>query len=162
MDAAAASQGLIERSAELAQIESALADAGRGHGRFVVIEGPAGIGKTVLLAEARAAAARAGLRVVRSRGTELEREFAFGVVRQLFEPALVDASEPERAELLHGSAGVAAGLLGLAGAPSAEGDRISGVDPSFVILHGLYWLCANLAAAGPVCLVVDDAHLADA
>ena len=38
----------------------------------------------------------------------------------------------------------------------------SGVDPSFAILHGLYWLCANLAAAGPLCLVVDDAHWADA
>ena len=38
----------------------------------------------------------------------------------------------------------------------------SGVDPSFAILHGLYWLCANLAAVGPLCLVVDDAHWADA
>ena len=38
----------------------------------------------------------------------------------------------------------------------------SGVDPSFAILHGLYWLCANLAATGPLCLVVDDAHWADA
>ena len=31
-----------------------------------------------------------------------------------------------------------------------------------MILHGLYWLCANLAAARPLCLVVDDAHWADA
>ncbi len=38
----------------------------------------------------------------------------------------------------------------------------SGVDPSFAILHGLYWLCANLTAVGPLCLVVDDAHWADA
>jgi DNA-binding CsgD family transcriptional regulator len=29
------------------------------------------------------------------------------------------------------------------------------------VLHGLYWLCANLAAQGPVVLVVDDAQWAD-
>ena len=57
---------------------------------------------------------------------------------------------------------MAAGLLGLPGAPAADGPPSSGVDPSFAILHGLYWLCANLAAAGPLCLVVDDAHWADA
>ena len=127
-----------------------------------MIEGPAGIGKTALLAAARTAAADGGMRVLRSRGTELERDFAFGVVRQLFEPALAEASEPERADLLQGAAGVAAGLLGLPGAPPADGPPASGVDPSFAILHGLYWLCANLAAAGPLCLVVDDAHWADA
>ena len=48
------------------------------------------------------------MRVVHARGTELERDFAFGVVRQLFEPALAEASESERADLLDGAAGVAA------------------------------------------------------
>ena len=84
------------------------------------------------------------------------------MVRQLFEPPLVEASELERADLLQAAAGVAAGLLGLPGAPPADAPPSSGVDPSFAILHGLYWLCANLAAAGPLCLVVDDAHWADA
>src|SRR5206468_5654158 len=51
---------------------------------------------------------------------------------------------------------------GLPGAPAADRRPSSGVDPSFAILHGLYWLCANLAGAGPLCLVVDDAHWADA
>ena len=34
-------------------------------------------------------------------------------------------------------------------------------DPSFAVLHGLYWLCANLAVERPLALVVDDAHWAD-
>src|SRR5919201_4541035 len=97
-DAAAAEQ-LLERSGELARIESAMAQACSGRGTFVVIEGPAGIGKTALLAAARTAAASAGMRVLRSRGTELERDFAFGVARQLVEPPLVDASDAERADL---------------------------------------------------------------
>ena len=46
-----------------------------------------------------------GMRVLRSRGTELEREFAFGVVRQLFEPPLAEADEPNAPNLLHGAAG---------------------------------------------------------
>jgi DNA-binding CsgD family transcriptional regulator len=162
MSQAAVTGQLLERSEELARIESALAAARSGRGRFVVVEGPAGIGKTALLAAARTAAADEGMRVLRSRGAELERDFAFGVVRQLFEPPLAGASELERADLLEAAAGVAAGLLGLPGAPPADGPATSGVDPSFAVLHGLYWLCANLAAVGPLCLVVDDAHWADA
>jgi hypothetical protein len=153
---------LLERSGELARIESALTEARSGSGTFVVIEGPAGIGKTSLLAATRAAALENGMRVLRARATELEREFAFGVVRQLFEPALVDASDAERAELLEGAAGVAAGLLGLGGRAIVDVRRGSEVDHSFAILHGLYWLCANLAVVGPLCVVVDDAQWADA
>src|SRR6266566_9143063 len=117
MREAAAPELLLERSEELARIESALAEARAGRGTFVVIEGPAGIGKTALLAAARKAAADGGMRVLRSRGTELERDFAFGVVRQLFEPPLAEASEVERADLLQSAAGVAAGVLELPGAP---------------------------------------------
>lgn len=162
MTEVAAGGQLLERSEDLARIGSALAEARSGRGSFVVVEGPAGIGKTALLAAARTAAAEEGMRVLRSRGTELERDFAFGVVRQLFEPPLAEASELERADLLDAAAGVAAGLLGLPGAPPAEGPPGSGIDSSFAVLHGLYWLCANLAAVGPLCLVVDDAHWADA
>src|SRR5215211_6391411 len=125
---------LLERGEELARIESALAEARAGRGAFVVIEGPPGIGKTALLAAARSAAAEGGMRVLRSRGAELERDFAFGVVRQLFEPPLAAAAEPERADLLHDAAGVAGGLLGLRGAPPGGGPPSWPVDPSFAIL----------------------------
>ena len=162
MNQATAPEQLLERGHELARIESVLAEARAGRGAFVVIEGPAGIGKTALLATARTAAKSEGMRVLRSRGAELERDFAFGVVRQLFETPLAEASEYERADLLQGTAGLAAGLLALPGAPPTTGQPSSGVDPSFAILHGLYWLCANLTARGPVCLVVDDIHWADA
>ncbi len=162
MGGAAATKPLLERGEELARVESALSEACAGRGRLVVVEGQAGIGKTALLSAAREAAADAGMRVLRSRGTELEREFAFGVVRQLFEPELAERSEVERAEILHDAAGDAASLLGLPGArPRAEATG-HGVDPSFAILHGLYWLAANLASDEPLCLVVDDAHWSDA
>src|SRR5436190_18203867 len=128
MKMAAATEPLLERNEELARIESALAEARAGRGTFVVVEGPPGIGKTAMLAAARTAATDGGMRVLRARGTELERDFAFGVMRQLFEPPLADASELERADLLHDAAGVAAGLLGLPGAPATESAASSSVD----------------------------------
>ena len=153
---------MLERRDERARIESALAEARGGRGSFVVVEGPAGIGKTALLGTARAAAATSGMRVLSARATELERDFAFGVVRQLFEPVLAEASEPELTHLLQADAGTAAALLGLPGAPNVDRSPSAQLDPSFAILHGLYWLCANLAASAPLCIVVDDAHWADA
>jgi hypothetical protein len=66
------------------------------------------------------------------------------------------------AELLRGPAGVAAGLLGLPGASERTEAAVADQDSSFAILHGLYWLCADLAERRPLCVVVDDAHWADA
>jgi DNA-binding CsgD family transcriptional regulator len=126
------------------------------------LEGPAGIGKTVLLAAARHLAEDGGFQLLRARGAELEREFAFGVVRQLVEPLLAAAPDGRRTSLLQGPPGVAARLLGLPGLPDGPGATAPiAPDPSFAVLHGLYWLCANLAADGPVALVVDDAQWAD-
>ena len=96
---------------------------------------------------------------MRARGAELEREFAFGVVRQLVEPALAGSPDRERARLLDGPPGVAARLLDLPGLADRAGPVAP--DPSFAVLHGLYWLCANMAAERPLALVVDDAHWAD-
>src|SRR5262249_32720716 len=126
---------LLERDDEVARIDSALSEACAGRGRLVVIEGPAGIGKTALMEAARGAAAASGMCVLRARGTELEREFAFGVVRQLFEPVLADASDSQRADLLDGGAALAAALLSLPGAASAADHAELAPDPSFAILH---------------------------
>lgn len=149
---------LLERERELRVLRALVQAASRGTGQLVVVEGAAGIGKTRLLAAARAAAERAGIRVLGARGSELEREFAYGVVRQLFEPVLAGAGRAERAELLTDAAGQAAVLFGKvddAAAPSTCG------DVSFATLHGLFWLAANLCAHGPLMLAVDDLHWSD-
>jgi DNA-binding CsgD family transcriptional regulator len=157
---------LLERSGELESLHDAIADARRGSGRLVIIEGPAGIGKTALLALAREAAAEAGLRVLSGRGLELEHEFAFGVARQLFELPLARATPEEQHRLLSGAAGLTRPLLGL---ERRDDSRSSGSAPSqrpardigFTLSHGLYWLTANLAEAGPLMIAVDDAQFAD-
>src|SRR3954462_1254142 len=148
---------LLEREAELAALEAMLGAAQVGDGRLVVVEGSAGIGKTRLLGEARALAAAAEVEVLTARGGELEGQFAFGIVRQLFEAALAGADPELRADLLSGAAGLSASLFSSA-PTNSSGD---GAESSFAMLHGLYWLAANLAARKPTLLVVDDLHRAD-
>jgi hypothetical protein len=129
-----------------------------GDGRFVVVEGGAGIGKTRLLSEARALAADMAMRTLVARGGELEREFAFGLVRQLFEPVLAAVSAEERAELFSGAAALSAPLF----ASVKLVDASATGEVSFPILHGLYWLAVNVASAEPALLVLDDVHWGDA
>jgi DNA-binding CsgD family transcriptional regulator len=153
---------LLERDRELERVGRILRRVEQGHGGAVLVEGPAGIGKTVLLAAGRDGAEAEGFRVLRARGAELEREFAFGVVCQLIEPVLARMSPEERAGLLEGPPAMAARVLGLLGRDEGgPAETPVASDPSFAVLHGLYWLCANLAAEGPMALVVDDAHWAD-
>jgi hypothetical protein len=80
-----------------------------------VIEGPAGIGKTSLLGSVRELARQARMNVRAARGAELEQGFAFGVVRQLFDPLLAAASEADRSQWLAGGAELAAPLFGARG-----------------------------------------------
>ena len=60
--------GLYEREAELAALSSALGAPRSGKGELVVVEGPAGIGKSRLLAEARLMAAARGMMVLTAGG----------------------------------------------------------------------------------------------
>jgi DNA-binding CsgD family transcriptional regulator len=93
--------------------------------------------------------------VLRARGIDLERDFAFGVVRQLFEGYCARANGEERAALFADSAHAARGLL-LPGRP-----RQTERDISFAVLHGLYWLTINLAGRRPVLIAIDDVQWAD-
>src|SRR5215213_5435958 len=98
---------LLERDQETSELNSALARARGGAGHVLVVEGPGGIGKTSLLAAARAAARDAGMLTLHARGSELERGFPFGIVRQLFEPTAL--KDPDR--WFAGAAGLARPLF---------------------------------------------------
>ena len=151
---------LLERGDELQRFVSAIALAKVDNGQVVTLEGSAGIGKTRLLRAAMELAAASGVVVVSARGGQMESEFAFGVVRQLFEPVLAAAETGEREALLDGSAAPAAWVVGVT-SPAGE-DETPGGDRGFATLHGLYWLTANLAGHAPLLMAVDDAHWADA
>jgi FtsH-binding integral membrane protein len=66
---------LRERERELAAVEDVLGRTGRGGSGLVLVEGPAGIGKSRLVEELVARAEPAGVRVLVAHGAHLEREF---------------------------------------------------------------------------------------
>ncbi|MEO3809566.1 AAA family ATPase [Sphaerisporangium sp. B11E5] len=146
---------LLERDDELAALGEVMESARRGTGAMALVTGAAGMGKSRLLERAQVTAAGLGMRVLTARGVTLERDFAFGVVRQLFEPALAGAAGPPRAELLSGAAAHAGGLFGPDTGPSGP------ASGEFAGLNGLYWLALNLCGDHGLALFIDDLHWAD-
>jgi DNA-binding CsgD family transcriptional regulator len=148
---------LLERERELGALGHALTEAALGHGQVVLVEASAGLGKTSLLRAAADGAAEEGFSCLRARATELERDFAYGCVRQLFEPSVASLTIPDRERLFDGAARLSQPLFAPTG---AELTSLS-ADRSYSMLHGLYWLLNNLADSGRVVLIVDDLHWSD-
>jgi DNA-binding CsgD family transcriptional regulator len=155
-------QVLIERDEELGVLDTAIETSGDGSGSVVLVHGPAGIGKSELLAVTASRAADAGFDAFAARGGEYERSFGFGVARELLGGGLAEASAEERDQLLAGAASLAAPalLLNVSDATSQPASAGMG-DPAGAIQHGLHWLVANLAERAPVLLAVDDLQWAD-
>ena len=153
---------LFERQSQLRRIGELTEDAQAGRGTVVVVRGEPGIGKTALLAAVREQTHARGMASLAARGGELEQELAFSIVRQLFEPQL--ASGPADSALFAGAASLAEPVFGATsvGATSV-GVAPVGADQTTMgaVVHGLYWLCANLAERTPLLLTVDDAHWSD-
>ena len=144
---------LVDRERETAVLRRLVDRLATGAPGCILIEGPAGIGKTRLQVEAVRLAGAAGARLLTARASELERSYGFGVVRQLFEPFVRD---PDRQDsLLGGAAGGARVVFdGLAGDEGVS-------HGNFAVLHGLYWLTVNLTGDGPLVISVDDAQWCD-
>ncbi len=140
---------LLERKSELAAIRSLMRRGG-----LLIVEGGAGLGKTAMLNAACAMASRERRLVLRARGSDLERDFALGVVRQLFERYCANASEDKRAGLFAGAAHAVRALVVPIVADVGE-------QEAFAVLHGLYWFTMNIAACHPVLIAIDDVHWAD-
>src|SRR5436305_14599035 len=155
---------LLEREHEVERVRAAVRAVGQRAGAVVVIEGPAGMGKSRLLEVARVRATELGLRVLSARATELEQGFPFDVMRQLFERAIVEADPGQRERWLAGAAALATDLLTATPSPSATSlaSAPPAADSGYAWQRGLYWLASNLAADSPLVLVVDDLQWCDA
>ena len=146
---------LLEREWELETLAAAVAAAADGTAGLVLIEGPAGIGKSRLLAEARRWRRSRSCACARRAAGEMERDFPFGVVRQLFESHVL-VEESERSRLLSGAAAAAAPVFG----PRRGAWRAEPPDEgTFAMLHGLFWLTVNLCSERALLLAVDDLAL---
>ena len=145
---------LLDRDAELGALERRLGAIRSGEGRVVVVEGPAGIGKSSLLAAVARSAGEDGMTVAGTRGGPLEQDAVWGTARDLLEPL---RSRPDWSELTAGAAALSRRALDAeAPEPALAGDAMHAA------VHGLVWLACNLAERAPTLLIVDDVHWADA
>ena len=138
---------IIGRDAALVRLR-ALVDPVPPSGQVLLVTGDAGMGKTVLLAEAAGQARRAGLRVLSVTGRESESRLAFAGLHQLLRPVLSSA-----AGLPGRQARALLGALGLAADPGAADLLLTGA--------AVLTLLSDLAERSPVLVVADDAHWLD-
>ena len=115
---------------------------------ILLVTGEAGMGKTMLLADAAGRAASAGTRVLRATGRESESNLAFAGLHQLLRPVL-----PDVAALPGRQAQALLSALGLAARPVAPDPLLTGV--------GLLTLLSDLSERSPVLVVADDGHWLD-
>jgi DNA-binding CsgD family transcriptional regulator len=137
---------LLERERELEMVQAGLVEARSGHGCVVVVEGVAGIGKTALVTALCTQARDDGIVALTALSGELEQELPFSVVRQLFEPSV-------RSSTLTGAARLAA--------PVFDDSLVADATSVGAVVHGLYWVCSDLADESPLLLVIDDVHWVD-
>jgi DNA-binding CsgD family transcriptional regulator len=139
---------ILGRADELSAVERILRGAQSGQGGGLVIRGEIGIGKSVLLDAAAAAAGAFGMRVFRVAGLEAEMDIPFASLHQLLAPLVERVPRlpaPQRSAL--------SSAFGLA--------RPTTPDMLHVGL-GALTLLSNAAAERPLMLAVDDAHCLDA
>ncbi|WP_221321077.1 AAA family ATPase [Actinoplanes sp. L3-i22] len=142
----AAHQVMRGRDAEMSVVERLLAGTRAGRGAAVVVRGHAGIGKTMLLTAARAAAAEAGMAVLTTNGAEAEKALPFAGLHQLLGPLLgnVPALTPRLQRALRG----------------AFGQEDAWPD-LFTVGLAVLELLGDRAARTPLLIVAEDAHWLD-
>ena len=146
---------MLDRESELEVIRTAIATVSTGSGSALIVEGVAGIGKTRLLAQGCALGEQAGLRILRASCGEFEAAYPWGMVRQVFDCIVRDDSVGGPRRFVRDAGRLALPALGLG---VAAGGR---KDDEFALLHGLYWLTADMARESPLLIAVDDLHWSD-
>jgi predicted ATPase len=138
---------IIGRHAGLARLH-ALVDPALPASQVLLVTGEAGMGKSVLLADAAERARAAGIRVLSVTGRESESKLAFAGLHQLLRPVLSStAGLPAR------QAQALLGALGLSADPGAADPLLTGV--------AVLTLLSDLSERSPVLVVADDAHWLD-
>ncbi|SOD90518.1 helix-turn-helix transcriptional regulator [Streptomyces sp. Ag109_G2-15] len=143
---------LIGRDGELARLTGVLEHARRGAARAVLIAGDAGVGKTRLLDEVAGRAARAGTTVVTGHCVDLG---DVGLPYLPFTEILGVLAADERYAAVLAAHPAADRLLGAGADPARDpGGRLR-------LFEDVAGLLADLAAAAPLLLVLEDLHWAD-
>jgi DNA-binding CsgD family transcriptional regulator len=140
------SSPLLGRNAEFARAQE-LVDRLPGAGGALLVQGPAGIGKSALLDQIQRHAAARGIETLATEGVESEAELAFAGLHQLLRPIRTHVGglpTPQRRAL--------EAAFGITGEDEP--------DP-FLVALAAYELVIAATSSAPVLLVADDAHWLD-
>src|ERR1700728_174292 len=138
---------IIGREAGLARLRGLMEQVPLA-GQVLLVTGEAGMGKTVLLADAVGRARAAGVRVLSVTGRESESRLAFAGLHQLLRPVLSStAGLPGR------QAQALLGAFGLTADPGAPDPLLTSV--------AVLTLLSDLSERSPVLVVADDAQWID-
>jgi DNA-binding CsgD family transcriptional regulator len=140
------SQRVIGRDAELSRVNSWIQDLRMGHGRSVLVEGEAGIGKTALVRHARDRATDQGCQVLWGAGDELTTPLLLSPLLEAL--AAGPAAEDERR-------GAILGLLSGATAARSSDELVTAVGEQIIAVVG------DLAFATPTLVVLEDLQWCD-
>lgn len=141
--------GLLGRERDTSRILSVVRDAEYQAGRGVLVVGPAGIGKTAVLAEVFAALLQEGWRVAMVAGGVGDHLVPYAVLRAALSDLLADASPAVKVP-----SSVKAVIE-----PGKSGSPTPLALP--VLVADLSRLLDRLSASKPLLLVLDDVHLSD-
>jgi DNA-binding CsgD family transcriptional regulator len=138
---------VLERDMEIAALGRLMTRAAGGRGGLAAIEGPAGIGKSLLLAQAREKATATGWRVLETRCTPMSTTIGYSLLRDWF--GTLAHRVGNGVHPFDGPGRVLAELTD--GSSRGIGD----------LVYGVRWVLEDLTADQPVLLVVDDLQWAD-
>lgn len=162
--------GLIGREREQAELLALLASVDSGRPSAAIVEGDAGIGKSRLVAEVVAACRAAGRRVLVGQGSSVERNRAYQGWRQVLMTLLQEPlGAPHPADAVHAHVtrldpalapmtGLLTPLLGMA---LRESPAVARMDAAVRAEQTRHLLLQLLADAGPLVIVMEDAHWLD-
>src|SRR3954454_8790488 len=151
---------LVGRDAELQRLEQSLGGVGRHAAAMLALVGEPGIGKTRLLAELEARAARRDHLVLAGRAAEFESELPFAVVVDALDRHLAEI-DPRRLETLGAPRLAELGRVFPALADLAPPGGRGLETERYEAQRAVGALLERLAAPRPAVLVLDDLHWAD-
>lgn len=137
---------LVGRDRELRQVRELIAGIGE-HGASLIVVGEAGIGKSSILADARASARQRALTILAATGIQTETQLACSGLHQLLRPIIdrIDGLPTRQGNALR----------------AAFGMTSEAVPDLFLTALATLEVLSDVADSGPVLVVADDAQWLD-
>jgi DNA-binding CsgD family transcriptional regulator len=155
---------IVGREAQLSMVRRAFDQAGSGSGQTLLIAGEAGIGKSRLVAEAKATANHQGWTIVEGHCFEPDRVLPYGPLLDLLRQLLARLPAAEVVELIGPEARDLVTLLPELARMLDDVRPATGLDPAqerFLAFRAFTNVMLRLSGLQPVLAIIEDLHWSD-